>query len=195
MKEVRQIAAEYAVAQTNEVMSLAIAKAYADGYRDGYRDRDEEVSIDIRDNKTEYVDLGLPSGTLWAADYERKDGKWMYLPYEKASKLSIPTEEQWKELLEACHWEFKTARNGWEKYFVCVGLNGNHIKFYYNGIVKDGENPENCQYVRFWMNNKCDDKNVVYMNGYLDENFDWKYEAEQKKVYVGYGIPVRLVRK
>ena len=50
MKEVRQIAAEYAVAQTNEVMSLAIAKAYADGYRDGYRDRDEELPVDTCTN-------------------------------------------------------------------------------------------------------------------------------------------------
>ena len=33
------------------------------------------------------------------------------------------------------------------------------------------------------------------MDGYLDKQFEWKYKAEQKKVYVGYGIPVRLVRK
>ena len=57
MKEVGQIAAEYAVAQTNEVMSLAIAKAYADGYRDGYRDREEEIPVNLRNNETEYVDL------------------------------------------------------------------------------------------------------------------------------------------
>ena len=193
--EIQERANKYASEKTNEVMIQAIAQAYRDGYQDGYKDCEREIPLEVQKDKTEFVDLGLPSGTLWAADYEKKDGKWMYLPYEKASTLSIPTEEQWKELLEACRWEFKTARNGWEKYFVCVGLNGNHIKFYYNGIVKDGENPENIQYVRFWVNDSYDDKNVVYMDGYLDKQFEWKCKAEQKKVYVGYGIPVRLVRK
>ena len=193
--EIQERANKYASEKTNEVMIQAIAQAYRDGYQDGYKDCEKEIPIEVQKDKTEFVDLGLPSGTLWAADYEKEDGQIKYLPYEKASTLSIPTEEQWKELLETCHWEFKTARNDRDKYFVCVGLNGNHIKFYYNGIVKDGENPENFQYVRFWVNDRFDGKNVVYMNGYLDKQFEWKYEAEQKKVYVGYGIPVRLVRK
>ena len=51
-------------------MDKAIAQAYADGYRNGYKDREEEIPVDLRDNKTEYVDLGLPSGTLWSTDYE-----------------------------------------------------------------------------------------------------------------------------
>ena len=66
MKELIEVANNYAENKTNEVLTSAIAQAYADGYKDGYRDREEEIPVDIRFKKTEYVDLGLPSGTLWA---------------------------------------------------------------------------------------------------------------------------------
>ncbi|MDD6014784.1 MAG: hypothetical protein PUC18_00600 [Prevotellaceae bacterium] len=192
MKEVRQIAAEYAVAQTNEVMSLAIAKAYADGYRDGYRDRDEEVSIDIRDNKTEYVDLGLPSGTLWASDYEKEDDKIMYLPYDKASTLSIPTEEQWNELLEMCKWE----SHGANYKFDCIGPNGNFITFNSIGYLTSNVKKEPNR-IYFWIIDKEGDMNkkAIHMcyshNGYGPYN----EKREIRKQFSGYSLPVRLVGK
>ncbi|MDD6016999.1 MAG: hypothetical protein PUC18_12130, partial [Prevotellaceae bacterium] len=86
--EIQERANKYASEKTNEVMIQAIAQAYRDGYQDGYKDCEREIPLEVQKDKTEFVDLGLPSGTLWAADYEKKDGKWMYLPYEKASTLT-----------------------------------------------------------------------------------------------------------
>lgn len=125
MKELSKIAVDYAAEKTNEVMTTAIAQAYADGYRDGYKDREEEIPVDIRDNKTEYVDLGLPSGTLWARGYEQKDGNVLYLSYDEASKYQLPTEEQWKELLEICRWEPHYGSHSCD----CIGPNGAFITF------------------------------------------------------------------
>ena len=70
MMELREKAENYAVGKANAAMDKAIAQAYADGYRDGYKDREDEIPVDLRDNKMEFVDLGLPSGTLWAKEFE-----------------------------------------------------------------------------------------------------------------------------
>ena len=98
MKELKELSANYATEKTNEMMSQIVAQAFADGYRMGYKDREDEIPVDLRDGNTEYVDLGLPSGTLWAADYEKEEGNRMYIPYSRASLLNIPTKDQWKEL-------------------------------------------------------------------------------------------------
>ena len=62
---------KYADGKANEAITKAIAQAYMDGYRDGYKDREAEIPVDFRNNKTTYVDLGLPSRTLWSTDYEK----------------------------------------------------------------------------------------------------------------------------
>lgn len=191
MKEVRKIAAEYAVAQTNEVMSLAIAKAYADGYRDGYRDKEEEIPVDMHANITEFVDLGLPSGTLWAADYERINGNEAieYLPYEKVSQMNIPTREQWEELLDICRWNYKYVSSK-TMYFICIGPNGNTITFPCYGSILNGESTTDHTYAMFWIHDEGEEleKNAVHMH------YHSRQQKEVVKTYKGYKLPVRLVR-
>ena len=84
-------AEKYAEGKANQAITKAIADAYVEGYKAGYKDREEEIPMNLCDNKTEYVDLGLPSGTLWASDYEKSNGEYIYLPYEKAKRMSLPT--------------------------------------------------------------------------------------------------------
>ena len=72
MIELNEKADIYAEENVINVLKEAFAKVYADGYRDGYKDCLDHVSVNLRISNTEYVDLGLPSGTLWSADYERK---------------------------------------------------------------------------------------------------------------------------
>ena len=191
MKEVRQIAAEYAVAQTNEVMSLAIAKAYADGYRDGYRDRDEEVSIDIRDNKTEYVDLGLPSGTLWASDYEKSDAKYVYLPYEKSKRMSLPTKDQWQELIASCKMVCDWVIDRRVKYYrvTFIATNGNSITFLNTGYIQ--VNKENIADVLFWLHNEGNDSEKEAVSTNIREQ---KEQPELIRCFAGFKLPIRLVR-
>ena len=71
MKELKELSANYATEKTNEMMSQIVAQAFADGYRMGYKDREDEIPVDLRDGKTKFVDLGLPSGTLWSSDFEK----------------------------------------------------------------------------------------------------------------------------
>ena len=70
--------------------------------------------------ESEYVDLGLPSGTLWKS----KNEKNLYYTYEEAVSQfgdKLPSREQFAELQAYCTWTW----NG--KGFVVKGDNGNSI--------------------------------------------------------------------
>lgn len=69
----------------------------------------------------EYIDLGLPSGTLWADTNKRG-----FLTFDEAVEKfgdSLPTIEQWKELQEYCAWRWDDKRKG----RIVTGSNGNSI--------------------------------------------------------------------
>lgn len=50
-----------------------------------------------------YVDLGLPSGTLWKKDNEA-GGFYTYDQAIAKFGNSLPTKEQWEELISSCRW-------------------------------------------------------------------------------------------
>ncbi len=65
----------------------------------------------------QYVDLGLPSGTLWKSTNE----KGGFYDYDSAKKLfgdKLPTKNQWEELMTFCIWTWTgkgykiTGKNG-----------------------------------------------------------------------------------
>ena len=104
-------AEKYATGKVNEAITNAIAQAYVEGYKAGYNDREMEIPVDLRDNKTEYVDLGLPSGTLWATKYESIDNNDIIYTYAEVENLNIPTKEQVEELFKCCKKDCARSRN------------------------------------------------------------------------------------
>lgn len=66
-----------------------------------------------------YIDLGLPSGTLWKDANE--EGYYTYDEAMKTFGKQLPTKEQWEELKDKCKWEWKG--NGYN----ITGPNGNMI--------------------------------------------------------------------
>jgi hypothetical protein len=197
MKDLNDVAAKYAAGKTNEAIDKAIAQAYADGYRDGYKDREDEIPIDIRDNRTEYVDLGLPSGTLWAKDFEKEGESQSFLPYGIAETLNIPTVEQWEELIQFCKWHYEYENLNFSNFFniaYCVGPNGNTIVFQKTGLEKLPEVITDEHESWFWLKDVEDstDKNAVRIYNNDTQRKDTK--TEKASQYSGYKLPVRLVR-
>ena len=186
---------KYAEGKANEAITKAIADAYIEGYKAGYKDREEEIPMELRDNKTEYIDLGLPSRTLWSTDYEKLDGEYLYLPYEKAEYLKIPTKEQWEELKTSCKWEYDID-NLYD--FIrcrCVGPNGQILKFERTGRIITEGNVDNWE-AFFWIEDDSDlnEKNSIHMFNYgkkIDKEIG---RCELSKNFSGYKLPVRLVR-
>jgi len=186
---------KYADGKANEAMTKAIAQAYLDGYRDGYNDREAEIPVDFRDNKTTYIDMGLPSRTLWSEDYEKDGGKILYLPYERAEYLKLPTIEQWMELLECCRWEWFIDSNCNFHWAKCIGPNGNILQFKRTG-KKDADVCSKDYEAFFWMEEIADDKvkNTIHLFNSEKVINSRKLTRDVEYQFTGYHLPVRLVR-
>ena len=201
MENLNERAANYAAEKTNEILTKAIAQAYADGYNIGYKECAEDYDIDLYED-VDFVDLGLPSGLLWSSRYRKnEEGKPLYLTYEEAAFMDIPTEEQVNELINCCNWQHIMGyvnRGGYDfkqpvgKY--CKSGNGEHISFDDKGMrfIGSGYAPQG---IRFWIRDDVDEaeKKSIFIESELhDEKPIIKIEMVDPSTAK---IPVMLVRK
>lgn len=187
MEELRKKAINYAEENFNDVMKEAFATVYAAGYRDGYKDCQEEKPVNFCDGHTEYVDLGLPSGTLWSNDYEKIDGRRVYQTYENAVQQNIPTKEQCEELLRFCKFSVSPG-----PVYECVGPNGNYVRFRSTGYIKTERNTVYNNKAFFWHvddNDPFDSKNTIRI---VKEESSVQTKIES--CFIGYKLPIRLVK-
>lgn len=98
-------AKKYADGKVYEALTAVVEKAFADGYDAGYKEALTKMKTEVvEEDGITYVDLGLPSGTLWASDYLRDaDGNLLLLSYDEAAPLNIPTKEMYEELNNHCN--------------------------------------------------------------------------------------------
>ena len=187
MEELKVLANSYAEENVINVLKESFAKVYADGYRDGYKAREEEIPVDLRDNKTEYVDLGLPSGTLWSADYEKEANENVFEPYLLANTKAIPTRAQWNELRRCAKWEFIGEDDKLEV-VKCTGPNGNTILFHPAGGVNFTKKVRSGR-VLFWVKSTELKNCAVHLWEYNNEGHeDTDSQSSDLK------LPLRLVR-
>lgn len=90
--------------------------------------------------KQEFVDLGLPSGTLWAKHNVKIANKKHFTHYEiplieYITSYNVSSKEDFEELINLCKWEWKTI--GRTKGYVVTGPNGNHIFLHAAGRYKN----------------------------------------------------------
>lgn len=189
-------AAQYAENKINEAFTKAVAEAYSEGYRAGYEDGRKDIPVAPEESRTEFVDLGLPSGTLWAADYEHDDEGIIYLPYGEAERMNLPTEEQWKELSTHCRWDYEIDGAFDLCNVTCLGPNGKTINFKRTGrktVAGDCDSWE----AFFWIadpNSSNQDKKVLHM-------YNWGKRIKEKNGksiislnFCGNQLPIRLVK-
>ncbi len=74
-----------------------------------------------------YVDMGLPSGTLWKESNE--DGYYTYLSAKGKFGSSLPNTGQYEELMDNCTWQWTG------KGFKVTGPNGNSLYFPFDGYI------------------------------------------------------------
>lgn len=92
----------------------------------------QRAAIDLTEKKKRaqvFVDLGLPSGTLWR-DINEEAGLMTYEDAVATYGKQLPSKKQYTELLEKYTW--KKLKNGGYK---VVGPNGNYIVFPYDGFI------------------------------------------------------------
>ena len=100
---IKELSKEYAEGKALNAITTAIEEAYAKGYKDGYTQAVSDTKKNIPnelESGIEFVDLGLPSGTLWATDYLRdENGKIKFLIFDEASQYNLPTVAQRDEMV------------------------------------------------------------------------------------------------
>lgn len=131
--------------------------------------------------ESDYVDLGLPSGTLWKS----KNEKGMYYTYDEAVSQfgdNLPSREQFEELKAFCTWEW----NG--KGYVVKGDNGNSIVLQAAGY-RDciGDVVAVGTYGYYWSSTPYDSVNAWYL-------YFFSSEVNMNSNNRCYGLSVRLVQ-
>ena len=196
MENLNERAANYAAEKANELLAKAIAQAYEDGYRDGYKDRDDAIKRSILNSDIEFVDLGLPSGTMWAVNFLKEGNSISYLPYKDADLMNIPTKEQWDELWSSCQWKYDLDNSRELLKAYCVGPNGNVIEFETTGYI-EAVSISHSYMVKFWIKDSRDvdtkySATIAFGGTY---NHRRGLENATSDLFSGCRLPVMLVSK
>lgn len=189
-------AEEYAEGKVIEALNQVVADAYMAGYNAGYQDGIDKVAKDSVSEETEFVDLGLPSGTLWSSDYVKDDkANAIYVTQENSADYEIPTYEQFKELMDECKWEQKSEKNWtesgfyyWHDWAICLGPNGNKITFEKTGLYEATDSLTRTSEIFFWLNDK-----EYFHNNCASITFD-SLNIGSENMFSGYKLPIRLVK-
>ena len=183
--DINEKAKMYAEGKVLETLTSMIEEAYASGYREGYND-----GIAIQEPKplvgecegVEYVDLDLPSGTLWSSKYLYEGEKIKYLSYLEAAAYNIPTREQFDELLKYC--ECVVC----DKIKRVLGKNANYIELY-NSYIFKADKPEWQNHINFWLKKEDDGEEYSQYAYSVD-----KQQQKKASVFMGYKMPIMLVK-
>lgn len=187
--KIKELANAYAAGKVEKLLNTAIADAYAEGFMAGYETYKEHL-LGGTTAEDGFVDLGLPSGTMWANDFVMDENeKALILPYQKALDFAIPSEEQWRELMAECrfvHHHERIDHPGSYTYhyhcwIICTGPNGNKIRF--DCIYCEDEQGLNCAASAFWLK-----------NGMTASYNDSDSNVEISTAFSGYKKGIRLVK-
>ena len=184
---IEEKAKSFAEGKVLNALNQAIEEAYAQGYLDGYKDGQEDIPIEYQKSKTEFVNLGLPSGTEWASEDESdNDGFTIYAPYCKAEKMNLPTEEQLKELIDNCVWQVRRSNSGSFEGYIVIGPNGNQIRLFAGGYYEaDTKYSFDCN---FWLRSEEESSEKVAACCSVGDNL------KTSTYFSGYRLPIRQVR-
>lgn len=100
-----------------------------------------------------YVDLGLPSSTIWKCCSE--ENTYTFKEAVESYKKNLPSAKQWQELIDKCKWEWYDEGEYYEQdgevykldgdsWYKVIGPNGNYILLYANGFLFVDEDSETC---------------------------------------------------
>jgi hypothetical protein len=133
-------------------------------------------------SSSEYVDLGLPSGTKW----KKSNEKGFYYSWDEAMSLfgnKMPTHEQIVELQAFCTWEWTG------KGYKVIGDNGNYINLQASGRRdRNGGGLEDVGSIGYYWSSTPNGEGNAYSNCFGARKVGiGKYGR-------GYGFTVRLVQ-
>lgn len=197
MKVEELLAQSYYESHEAQIKEL-ILSAYKEGYNHGLK-KSHEIKID----RVTYIDLGLPSGTLWSnpmyiippgCNYRNYD----MCSYSEVCELALPTQEDFEELLHHCKFSFYDNPS---KSVQVTAPNGQRILIETQDHLNRPENRMSHLRVRkgekvpagtnmFWLKSEVKDNEAkVVVVDTNDNRLDYSTH------FVGYKLPYLLVKK
>ena len=139
-------------------------------------------------NEFTFVDLGLPSGKLWATENVKdENGNEAYYTFDDTVNTfgeNLPSKEDWKELFENSAYRWNKKKMGYD----VTGPNGNSIFLPAAGSRYGVGVDEVGGYGYYWSSPTDDERYAYYVH------FGSDYLCPQGSYYRYYGFSVRLVR-
>jgi len=188
-----ELAQQYA----DEIIENKLRQIVLDSFLRGYELGELHTALTIKIEGVTYVDLGLPSGTLWSSKpfYQK-------FCHDDAQKLNIPTEEQCLELISKTKSIYHA--HSYVKYYLyeydveIIGATSQRINASFtSGTIGEGIKPVrdsfgvNYYYEnRFWIkgeSNESNDAPVLMLNAQSES-------IRIHKHFTGYKLPVFLVK-
>ena len=150
----------------------------------------EEVETEDLSN---YVDLGLPSGTLWKMTDERND-KSIFFTYTEAQEKygnKLPTRGQCQELIDNCQW----TRSSDGSNYIGTGKNGNTIVFNANGYKNTQREVKWKWTANYWSSSLFEDAEGTFAYNMCFDYDDKGIFIELREDELKLGLQVRLVAR
>lgn len=169
---------------TNEILEdvkKLIKQAFIKGFELGCSN---PIVSTIQENGVKYIDLGLPSGTLWSEAAYRKSGATCYTKFSHvdAQGLNLPSEQQVKEL---CQHTKAIVVGSTVK---IVGPNGQRIMIK-NDKGYNGEGADDGS-IMFWVSGAPDNSHAAPVCQLWFEDGSFGIQ----KHFAGYKLPVLLTK-
>ena len=139
-------------------------------------------------DKLQFIDLGLPSGKLWATEnFKDENGNEAYYTFDDAVQTfgeNLPSREDWKELFNICSYKWNKKKKGYD----VTGPNSNSIFLPAAGYRSD----VSMKYIGsdgYYWSSSVYDENGAYCVNFYSGNLN-----PQNNGYRFVGFSVRLVR-
>ncbi len=181
----------YANGKALDAITKAIERAYFDGYNDGLKHLENKRLEEVKEGVV-YKDLGLSSGKLWSSHYirdSRHENKM--LPYIEASKLNIPSKEDYEELCRECRIEFCLSDDTLCPATKFIGRTGEEI------VIDSIEFKPFCRRRNdndfiFWLKDNINNDEKITAS--IKQSGE-KSIPEYHKVFMGLPLPIMLVKE
>lgn len=182
--EITEKAKEYAKGKAMDALTTVIEQAYADGYNDGLN-RLKNEELEAEKEHVKYVSIDLGEGVFWSVGYmKNKTVRTEKLPYVDALKLNIPTKEEIEKLISVCQVDYVRETHFHGLKF--TGVNGEQLRLPYE--TYDEQDDKGKQEVIFWVKDEESGNERTYAKV-------TKKECTFSKVFMGYKLPVVLIKK
>lgn len=183
------LAKNYAKEIADSLIESALETAYLEGFKAGVESVKNPPVIVVEDG-VEYVDLGLPSGTLWATELQFREYNSMQ-SYTEARKYNIPTEEQLSEFTKNTIMlkSFKYQGNRLYDSLEFIGPNGNKVNYLTFGYKEKSSEKT----LRIWSKGDENPKNnlALSLRACIEGNNSFKVKVF---MFTGYHFPLALVK-